>query len=152
MSKLQTFLVLIAVVILAFLGYKYYQQSNQKEVLPPLPEPKVMVDSVPSEKLPDRFPANFPLEKNVPVNANYTAQAEGAFQATRQFVSSKTLTENFKIYNDYLKKDGWTVGAALDQETIKSIFATKGRASVTITMSQNTATLENTVDISFVYR
>jgi hypothetical protein len=77
-------------------------------------------------------------------------QPEGS---TRQFISKKTLAENYKIYTAYLKKEGWKIEAALDQETVKSIFATKGeRTSITITMNQNATTAESTVDISFVYR
>lgn len=152
MNKLQASIIFVALVILAFLGFRYYKDMGKEPVLPPLEEPKVVVDQVDSNQLPDRFPANFPLEKNVPINANYTAQAEGAFQSTRQFISNKSLAENYKLYSDYLKKDGWKIEATLDEATVKSIFATKGRASVTVTMSQNTTTRESTVDISFVYR
>lgn len=151
MNKLQIFLIVIVVAFLAFLGFRYYQE--QKEILPPVEEPKVVVDNVPTEELPQRFPANFPIEKNVPVNANYTAQAEGAFQSTRQFISTKSVAENFKIYNDFLKKDGWTIQAVLDQENIKSIFAQKSeRYSVTVTINKSDSTSEVTVDISFTYR
>ncbi len=152
MNKLQASIIFVGLIVLAFLGFRYYKDLNKEQALPPLEEPKVVVDQVDSTQLPDRFPANFPLEKNVPINANYTAQAEGAFQSTRQFISKKTLAENYKLYSDYLKKDGWKIEATLDQEMVKSIFATKGRASVTVTMAQNTTTSESTVDISFVYR
>lgn len=148
------FIILGAVVVLAtllFLGIKYF--FNEKEVIVPVEEkPEVTISPVEAQNLPEKFPANFPLEKDVPINANYNAEASGSFQSTRQFISKKTLAENYKLYTDYLKKDGWTITATLDTEDVKSIFAQKGRVSITITMNKNSMSGENTVDISFVYR
>lgn len=148
------FLVLFfALTFLAVVGYLAFKFYN-KEAPPasPVEKPEFSVLPVPVETLPDKFPANFPLEKNVPVNTNYNAQTDGAFQSTRQFVSKKTLAQNYSLYTDYLKNNGWTIETTLDQEAVKSIFASKGGTSVTVTMSHNESVAENTVDISFVYR
>ena len=153
-KKLLPLVLFLVLVIVAIIGYFAFKHYNKEEApLPPVEKPEFSILPVPTETLPDKFPADFPLEKNVPVNANYNAQTEGAFQSTRQFVSQKTLAQNYTLYTDYLKKDGWTIEAALDQETVKAIFASKGsNMSVTINISRNESTAENTVDISFVYR
>jgi hypothetical protein len=64
MNKLQYFIIFVALAILAFLGFRYYKDLG-KETNPPVEAPKVVVEQVDSSQLPDRFPANFPIEKNL---------------------------------------------------------------------------------------
>ncbi len=137
---------------LLFFGAKYFTSEKEEVIRLPEGEPEIVISNVKAEILPDRFPANFPLEKDVPINANYNAETNGSFQSTRQFISQKTLVANYNLYTDFLKKDGWTIGSTLNTDDLKVIFAQKNRSSVTVTINRNSLSGENTIDISFVYR
>jgi hypothetical protein len=99
-------------------------------------------------KLPDKFPADLPMEKEAKVLQNYTSTtAAGGYQATREFETKKTLAENVKIYTDYLKKSGWTMGTGIDKTDFKVVSATKEDLSLQVTV-QSLPSNVNTVTIS----
>ncbi len=150
---IQIFLFCIAVLVIGALAYQSYMVQQSSE--PKTEAPVFTRTEVNSNTLPEKFPADFPLEKNAQVLSNYTATGQGIFQSTRQFQSKKTIDENFKIYNDYLTQNKWVVESILNNSKIpdtKSISAVKGPAHVTITLNRNNYTKLVTVDIVFIYR
>lgn len=107
------------------------ENANKEAVVqPPIAVPQTNVDVA---KLPERFPSDVPLEAGAEVTSNYTAvNAKGLYQSTREFVSKKTLAENFALYQSALKQAGWTITQSIDDAAQKVILATKSGSSLTI--------------------
>lgn len=90
--------------------------------------PRGSVTDVDKSKLPERFPTELPIEAGAAITYNYNAMnSKGMFQATREFVSAKSVDDNFAFYQDVLKKSNWTVSQAIDdtQHRQKLLLATK---------------------------
>ena len=124
------------------------QQSEEQQPAPP--PLKVTKSEVDASKLPSQFPANIPIESGAKITQNYNASAEnGLYQATRAFESAKTLDENFKLYSDFVQRDGWKLLTGLNQDKLKVIAAQKDKANLQITMSVNSQSGKNIVEISY---
>ena len=108
-----------------------------------------VISQVDTSKLPDSFPTDIPLESGAKVEQNYNASVSGKIQATRIFVSAKSLSENFTLYKTWLTKNGWKIDATLDQPSLKVLVASKGSEMINITINANQQTKENTVNISY---
>jgi hypothetical protein len=107
-------------------------QSQQK---PSSEQPKaVPVQAVDVGKLPQEFPSDIPLEAGAQVTLNYNAtNAAGNFQASREFISKKTVAENYALYQKVLKDNGWTItGTQENTPAGNLIFATKGENNLNI--------------------
>ena len=112
-------------------------------------KPAVEIKKVDESQLPDQFPAEIPLEAGAQVTGNYTATTpDGRFQATRSFETKKTLEENLRIYQDFLKSHGWTITSTINQTQLKAILATKDSSNIQINMSLNPTTKVKAVDIT----
>ena len=120
--------------------------SSQAETPPPMPQ----VSSIPSAQVPQGMPAGLPWEKGAAVLQNFTAKdpATGKTQSTRVYVSAKTLDENLTVYQKYLQANGWIVVSAVNQPTIKNLFATKASAHLDITIAK---TPDNKVTVKVDY-
>jgi flagellar basal body-associated protein FliL len=134
----------LAVVIVVGLGiWLFAMRSTTKEPgtgLGSETQTKAAVQSVPqinvnNSQLPNKFPTDVPLEAKAAVTQNFNAtNATGMYQATREFISQKTMGDNFTLYKAALKKVGWTVtqvttDAARSQDII---LATKAGNSLTV--------------------
>ena len=76
---------------------------------------------------------DIPLETGATVTLNYNAvNASGKFQASREFISKKTVDANFNFYLDSLKKSGWTITQATQDPKQSVILATKGDNNLNI--------------------
>lgn len=142
MSKKNTTL-LIAIILLVILGAGFYLLKKSKVAKPanqaPVPvtkpysysgegqAPKVTLAPVDKTVLPERFPSDIPLEAGAAIIFNYNAvNVAGQFQASREFVSKKSMADNLSLYQTSLKASGWTITSVSDQPTQKLIFANKG--------------------------
>ncbi len=103
------------------------------------PEAKNEVKSVPIETvkttaLPQEFPSDIPLETGAEVTLNYNAtNAQGQYQASREFISKKTIAENYALYQQVLKSKGWTIISTQEDASAGSlIFAEKSNYSLNI--------------------
>ena len=95
----------------------------------------VPVTNVPNNQLPDRFPKDIPLEAGAAVVTNFNAiNSAGMFQASRTFISSKSMSANFSLYQNWLKTNGWSVTLAQNDKANNRYFvmATKGGDSLNI--------------------
>lgn len=100
---------------------------------------------------PTGFPKELPIESGAVIVQNYEAQAPtGQHQATRVFESKKTVAQNYKLYLDYLTKNGWQIKAKTESPALSSIFAVKADGFLTINISKNAITNSVTVDLSLV--
>ena len=96
-------LAIVAVLILAFVLYKFVGNNRQSSELKTPETAVVKKMDVDFSKLPEKFPTNIPIESGAKITQNYNATTpEGEFQATRSFVTTKTLAENIKIYSNIL--------------------------------------------------
>lgn len=98
---------------------------------------RVQIADVPVEKLPEGFPADVPLESGAEVTLNFQGtNANGEYQASREFVSKKSAEENFEYYQSVLKRNGWTIpdGGVIDDtaRNQKIILASKGGMNMNI--------------------
>lgn len=107
---------------------------------------------VDQSKLPEKFPADIPLEKNATTTDNYNASAtNGMFQATRKFETAKTLDANFKLYSDFFSKNGWQITNTINQPELKVVFAVKDGVQAQAVIAKNSVTKKSTVEISITY-
>ncbi len=89
--------------------------------------------AVPETKLPDRFPSDVPIEAGAQITQNFNAvNSSGKFQASREFISKKTVEENYTLYQAVLKQNGWTVTSTTTSSVQSIILATKGADSLNI--------------------
>lgn len=140
------FLLLALIFFVAFYNLKF----NKIEKITYTPEQvQIVKKPVSTDKLPELFLKSIPLEVGAKITQNYNAtSANGRFQATRTFETKKTLDENIKIYQDFLKKDGWNIKSIIDETNYKMIFAHKESFDIQVSLNNNTVSGINTVDIS----
>ena len=74
--------------------------------------------------LPD-FLLTFPLNKALTVDQNYNGQTDTTTQASRGFISSKTVAENYKIYDAFFGNQWVEILTTLNTPTLAAISATK---------------------------
>ncbi len=134
--KIVSLIVLAALVIA---GVLIYVNANKKENQPNTNSQKTFtplpVTEVDHSRLPERFPADIPLESGAVIVYNFNlVNAAGMYQSTRQFVSKKTIKQNFDFYQDALKKAGYSITKTLDDlaHNQELIYATKGDNKVTV--------------------
>ena len=94
----------------------------------------VVTTPVPQGALPQQFPSDIPLEAGAQITLNYNAiNAAGNFQASREFISKKTVAENYALYQTVLKDNGWNItGTQAGVSAGDLIFATKGSNNLNI--------------------
>jgi hypothetical protein len=133
--------VAVAIIVAAGLGWLAWQ-SQQSDSL------EVTTREVSPSELPGMFPEGFPLESGATVVQNYTATTpDGRQQATRAFVSNRSLERNMQTYGDYLSVDHWVVQATKDEADYKAIMAEKEGVTVQVVMTEVSGT--KTVQVTF---
>lgn len=151
MNYLKTHLNLIVaiaflILVVIFFAAVYHLKFNKNKV----PQINIAKSELPVDQVPQLFPKDVPIEKGAKITQNYNATSpDGRFQATRTFETKKDLSESFKIYEDYFKKNGWEVQASLDQENYKMLYAYKNKGFMQVSMNNNTTSGVKFVDISF---
>lgn len=141
----------IIVVALAIAGSKY--RSKSQGTAPTNTESKVVTTNIAPSQLPDKFPSDIPQESGAAVLKNDVQFAtDGRFQATRSYVTAKSLDENIKIFRNYFQTHGWTLTTNVDQPLFKSISATKGDLNMQVSINDNQLSKQKTVDIYVVQK
>ncbi len=111
---------------------------------------QIVKTQVETDKLPEKFPADVPIEKDAKILQNYNATApDGRFQATRVFETKESLAANITLYRNFLTKAGYEIKSSVDQPNYKMLYATKGDAGLQIAVDQNTVSKVRTVSISY---
>lgn len=146
-KTLVVLLVILAVVAVGYLvlseGQKVKEpvksqnqtQDQSKNQSPAQPEkPKVNVQGVPKTELPKDFPSDIPLEVGAEVTLNFNGtNAKGELQASREFISKKTVAENYALYQKALKENGWNITNTIaDAPAGSLIFAVKDNSDLNI--------------------
>ncbi len=128
-------LVLLTAVLVGVLMFVLRWQAQTKKVNQNNSKPIAKLTQIEKDKLPDKFPAEIPVEANAEITLNFNAiNLSGKFQSTREFISSKSIEDNFILYLDILKKEGWVVGQKIDDtaKNQKIILASKGEEQLNI--------------------
>jgi hypothetical protein len=121
-------IVVVAVAAVVILGYR--AQPTATSALK-----SVEIRTVDATKLPERFPTDIPLEAGATTTYNYNAvNANGEYQSSREFISKKSVAQNFSFYQTALKNAGWSITAAVNDTANRQeiIFATKGLNSLNV--------------------
>lgn len=149
------YIVLCVILVVVVVGVLIDEKIKRDRVV----EPQVVVEDrtlrnlyVPPEQLPERFPADFPIESGAGILTNYNYENAESIQATRKFISAKTLAANYTFYQKYLKDNGWTVSVSSNSPEVKYLSATKNGATLAIQISANSITKDNTVEATFVFK
>jgi hypothetical protein len=144
-------LVILVIVVLA-LAWKSSKQNagtgakpvansqNSQTQTPKAPSPLALsAATVPSAQIPAGMPANLPFENNAKILSNFTIKNPdtGKTQATRTYVSQKTIDENFAIYQKYLQDNGWTITSSLSKPSVKSLDSAKGATNLNVVIGQD---------------
>ncbi len=139
-------IILALVIILAVVKSRKNNDSGNENANTPAPVTKT---EVPKNQLPNKFPDNIPIESGAEVVDNYNASTtDGRYQATRTFVTEGSLAGNLKLYSDYLKDNGWTTQAVVDQSTYKMVVGMKDKQQLQIAIDENSSSKVKTVTIS----
>lgn len=137
-------LLLLLLILVKFFGKKPARTKVVSDV-----KTEIKIQQVEKNQVPANFPFDIPMETGAAITVNYNAAApDDRTQATRGFITQKTLGENYQLYTDYFNNNGWTIFNKLDADNFKLITARKANLTATVTMNQNSATKVNTVQIS----
>lgn len=140
---------LLAVLVTLAVVLTQKQRTTFKEQVSATPG-KEKID-VAVTQLPDKFPANFPQEAGAQITANHVqTTADGRFQSTRTYITTKTLAENVKIFRDYFAANGWRITATVDQSNYQVLSAAKDNLTMQVSMNDNKTTQKKTVNVFVV--
>lgn len=144
-------------ILVAILIFYYPQLKGLVIKTTPAPTPKIEVITAENGKLPPDLPKDIVFEKNVQVLlSTYTkpftyAPAIYQIQSQFSFVSKKSLSENYSLYTRYFKDNKWQVADSTNESDLKRLTAIKDSDKISVTMSTNSLTKENTVAIQGVH-
>ncbi len=149
MKKLLLPIVGIAVLVIAYYAVNNWQKQTAVESDQGGEEFKVAKKEVSADEAPAGFPQGVPIEAGATIIQNYEAEvSDGRHQATRAFVSGKTVAQNYQVYLDFLTSDGWEIKNKSGTETVASLYAVKSDSELTVSITKNAVTGVVTVDLS----
>lgn len=119
-------------------------QSQQEEKEPEIPRADF------GDKLPDGFPIDVPIEEAAAFEQSYILEYPGQKQSTVVFESHKSITENQKIYTDYLVKNNWAISDNYIDEKIVSFYARKDDTDVNIVIALDDLSKNIKISISLL--
>lgn len=144
--------IVMALFCLLFVANQLALLSNKEDSTPApiVPQSEIGQKSVEFTKAPIGFPSEIPIEENAEFVQNFnTNTTDGRFQASRVFKTTKTLEENYKIYDDYLKSRNWDIKSVVDEENYKMIYARRGNIEFQVSMDNNLVYNIKTISISY---
>lgn len=86
-------------------------------------------------KLPDDFPTDIPIEKGADIKQSYSLNYAGQKQLTIVFQSTKTVKENYVLYAEYLKKQGW--GVVRNEANNNFLYGKKDNSEISVVITEN---------------
>ena len=149
-NQLLKILVVVAVLfLLLYVAIQINSYKKDEQLSQALPA-QVQKTNIDFSQAPEKFPTNIPIESGARLTQNYNATTpQGEFQATRTFITEKSLTENIDFYTDFLNKDGWKTNLSVDQANFKMISGAKEGKKINISADENKVSKIKTVTISY---
>lgn len=138
MQNIKTFFVTALLGVLVIVGVVYFYKEDSKlnpenNTSHDQKKSNIEVVAVDTAMLPNGFPGNIPLEKGAEITLNMNVKLEdNRLSATREFVSAKSISQNFEFYSQQLKALGWTITKTADRPDQKVLIATKDGADLNI--------------------
>lgn len=152
-------LVLILAVVVLLGSFYYFNKQKSSIELSPLIV-KTTQENLKSEeganinkidfgnKIPLDFPQNIPLELGAKIEQSYGLDYQSQKQLTIVFLSDKTVKQNYGIYADFLKKEKWNVVNDFQSEKLSTLYASKEKQDINITIFFDEAVKKAKVSIS----
>ena len=141
MKWLPIFLAVILVAVIIVFQYK--QQNNDQSQSQETAQATKQTEPVSEPRktdfganMPTDFPTDIPVENGVKVEQSYRLDYAGQKQLTIVFLSDKTVEENYSLYADFLKKQGWTVSNKYESPALSSLYGTKESNDINVTISE----------------
>lgn len=137
-QRIEGLLVILFVIIVAFVVVYFYPN------LPQTPNTPIAITATSTEptrtdfgtaSAPD-FPSNIPVEQGVKVNQSYSLDYSGQKQLTIVFSTTKTVKQNYNLYADFLKKDGWAIANKYESVNVSSLYGTKQSNDINVTITK----------------
>ncbi len=160
MNSKQKVLLLLSIIVLAVLVVLYYTGFSRTKLEGEILDTtvKTTTTEIDQNELPKGLPSDLPLEEGI-VMANVELQNSfydsasnqtSETQSVRRYVSSKTVDENKKIFEEYLTDNDWQIVYTLDEENLKMYLAKKVdfEGLLKIQITENTITGDVSVEIS----
>lgn len=135
-------IIVTSVAVVALVAFGVFAVTQKKDTVPET-QPAT-VTSIPQKtdygaNVPTDFPTDIPVEKGVKFEQSYGLSYVGQKQLTIVFLSTKTVKENYSLYADFVKKQGWVIFNKYENEKLSSLYGTKGDNDINVTISENTA-------------
>jgi len=138
--KKSKLIILLIVVIIIVLGVGYYLLKNYTAVLSrkAASQPKV---STYGNQLPKGFLSDLPIEANIALEKSYSADyGQNTIQRTISYYSSESITNNYLVFSDYLRKNNWQIADTSQTLTnIGFLYATRDGNILSISLEEKEA-------------
>ena len=85
---------------------------------------------------PSDFPTNIPVEQGAKMTQSYSLDYAGQKQLTIFFPSTKTIKQNYTLYADFLKNDGWVISNKYESTNISALYGKKENNDINITITK----------------
>lgn len=129
----------LGVFIILGLALSFYTNSIKQNIAvsdKSIPSPTNPVKTDFGNKKPTDFPTNIPIEQNATTTQSYNLDYGTQKQLSIVFSTKKTIKQNYTLYADFLKKDGWNVINKYENANVSSLYATKENNDINITISK----------------
>ena len=142
----------VAVIVIVVALYSYVNKKPEI-VIQNTKSPTLATSTIPrkefGQSVPDGFPANIPLMKEPIFFQSYMLDYKDQKQLSVVFASPKSVKENYLFYQDFLKQDRWNVSNQLDTVRLGSLYGSKEKNDINITISESkTSTMKSQISIS----
>ncbi len=151
MNNKKIIIFVLAVVILGgVLVWRLYPQTQTEPVAQEAMTEEFATEEVPQSEIPSALPQNLPEEKDAPIIRNeiITVAQGKEVQYLRTYYSAKSVSENAKIFREFLNQEDWRIVIDNVEENFATIIAKKDGAAgdFKLTVSENNITNDITVE------
>lgn len=148
-KKIGLVIIIIVALLVIFWLTKIKINTGQPS---PSPTSTNKIQNFGTGQVPRSFPTQIPIETGAKIINSYNATSpDGRLQATQVFESSKSVSANFKLYNDYLVKNNWKILAQDSTKTnLQAIIAQNASGILGVTIHGTNDPSKSIVDLSFL--
>ncbi len=145
--------VLLAVVVLGSAAYVLLSKKQPATTTPTKTAPIVQnfkKTDAPVGQITSGFPRELILDPNSATKQSYSIKYDNSNQYTADFKSSLMPADLYKLYNDYLTANGYTIVNQNNTPTFGSVYATKDTSIVNAVFSRIDKATTTTATITYV--
>lgn len=118
-------------------------------------QPPVVVEPTRTDfgtNVPSDFLPKIPLETGAKIVQSYSLNYVGQKQLTIVFLSTRTVKENYTIYENFLKREKWSISNKYESPSLSSLYGTKEGNDINVTISEakSSTSARSQVSISFL--